>query len=181
MKAFTLASLLLLAPLSAHAADLDYTYIGAGWYGTKSDNFSNERGYGVQGSVALGDHWLVTGDYRFSDGRLADLSSRQFGVGYRFGLNERADLVAKAGYLQYRLDGPVRLRESSGFVELSTRFDAGPGFDWELGLRYADISYLRNLNLLANAQFKFGSWSLLFGLTANPDEQTLLVGPRYRF
>lgn len=181
MRSLALSILLLSAPCMAQASDLDYNYIGAGWYGVHSDNFSNERGYALQGSWALGDHWIAAVDYRFNDGRFSDVSNWQFGVGYRFDLSERSDFIVSTGYLRYEVDGFINRDESAPFLELAARFDATPGFDWGLGLRHANLDGIDDLNLLADAQWKFGRWSLALEFSTSGDENTLMIGPRYRF
>lgn len=176
-----LPALLLAAPLSVSAGNLDYDYVGVGWLGVQGDEFSNERGYGVQGSAALGEHWLVGGEYRHNNGRLADVGSSLIGLGYRIPADEMTDVILRAGVLRYTLDGAVNRDDTAPFVEVSTRFGYSPRIDFGFGLRYADVDILSDVQFLANLQWKFGRWSLAVEFTTSGDGQTLLLGPRYTF
>ncbi|MCI1710736.1 MAG: porin family protein [Chiayiivirga sp.] len=179
---FAITVLLLWAmSFSASAGDLDYTHVGVGWHGVRSDNFSNERGYGLQGSYRWADHWFATGDYRFNDGRATDVSAWLLGLGYRTSLGDRTDGIVRIGAARYELEGLLDRTKSSPFVELAARFDVSPGFDLGLGIRYAEVAWLSDVQLLANANWRFGRWSLVAELGVSGDGETLFLGPRYTF
>jgi Ax21 family sulfation-dependent quorum factor len=115
-------------PLSAQAGELNYNYVQLDYNRVSIDDFDvDPDGFGVKGSVALGEQFYLFGSYmKLNDsieGLDVDFDQSQVGFGFRHGISDKADLIAELSYVD-------------AGVELEDDFDASTdGYRASFGVR----------------------------------------------
>lgn len=124
-KSLILATLLAAAPFAASAGELNYNYVEAGYANVDVERHDG-KGFQLRGSVAVDENFYLFGGYASATnddfGLDIDLTETQLGLGYRHGLNDRADLIAEVGYLRHELDVKGYGSESLSGARVSVGF-----------------------------------------------------------
>jgi Ax21 family sulfation-dependent quorum factor len=180
----TLLALTLLAalPFAASAAEgVSYNYVQGGYVATDADGGLDADGYGIDGSVAIHDNFHLFGGFSQQeiDDTNVDVDQWRLGVGYNYGLGDKADLVTRVAY---------------------EKFDAGSGFDFdgysaEVGVRGAMAKNFEGYVFAGyedyedfdgdfygrvGATVKFNdNWSLNGDVKISDDTTQWFIGPRF--
>ena len=189
-----LAALALFAalPLAASAAEgLSYTYVEGGYVANDSDLVDSD-GWGIQGSAAFTDNFHVFGGYgaqetddvTFGNVRFDgfDVDQWRLGVGYNHTIATNTDLLARAAYENFEVDG------------ISGDFD---GYSAEVGVRSALTQNFEGYALAGfqgggdideefygrlGAQVKFNqNWGISGDVKFAEDDTQWFIGPRLSF
>jgi Ax21 family sulfation-dependent quorum factor len=179
-------ALALTSPLAVSAADLDYTYIEGGYSQIDPDGHGDADGWGLGGSVALGEQFHVFGGYtdtEFDDGN-TKIRPYRLGLGWNRGISEHSDLVVRANLLDY----------SGSAIDVH-------GWETEVGLRSALTDHFETYAALGygeldadgtpsdgefygrvGAQYKFNpSWGIAANATFGDHAREFFIGPRLSF
>src|SRR5512141_948774 len=87
-------------PFAASAGDLNYNYVQAGYAADHFDGLPKADGFGLNGSVGVGDDFNLFGGWSRQkfDNTGVRFNDWNAGVGYHHPINENLHLVANAGY-----------------------------------------------------------------------------------
>lgn len=196
-KQLALALALAALPLTALAAEPNYTYVEAGWarLNVDADGIGDVDfdGFQVRGSVEAGKDFHFFGSYGSTTnddaGIDVDVDELQLGVGYHYPLgNGSTDLIAEVGYLRQEID-------AGDFVDgKADGYRASVGFRSAFNDRfegYVKGSYsggdFDGFSGLVGAQVKFNqTWGLVGEIEAGEiddgvDATKYLVGIRASF
>jgi predicted porin len=147
---FTLLAAGLLAMAgAAHATDLNYDYVEAGYSVIDFDDFNEDlKSVHVNGSFLVADEVYLFAGYsdgqtdRFAGGRLG-LTNYTLGAGYRFGVGPQTDFNFAAAFERARIEG------KGGLAFLGS--DSENGYSLSVGVRHlvvpefevaADVTYV---------------------------------------
>ncbi len=95
-------AILALSPIAAVAGP-GYDYVEAGYVNVKIDNGPTLDGFGLRGSFSVNEQFHVTAHYIQTSDSPLTLSETMVALGYSMNLSDRADFVARAGWLQSRV------------------------------------------------------------------------------
>lgn len=130
-------------PLSAQATELKYLFVEGSYIRTDfvDENFD---GFAVKGSVPLGQHFYGTLSYREVEDNSdfdINLDETLLNIGYRHGLNDRADFIAEVGYVSVGVNAfDITSQHSDGYrVGVGFRGLMTPKFEGEIKGYYTDI------------------------------------------
>jgi hypothetical protein len=152
----SLLSLALLGALSttAQASDqLSYSFVEAGYaQAGEFDSGENFNGYGIRGSVALGDHWYLLGDYYNTDGTITvvvsvdnDIDIYDLGVGYRHGLSDKTDFFVDLSYSNIELSNQFASIDDDGYrARLGVRGQLASKFEGSIAAVHRDFGDFGN-------------------------------------
>lgn len=189
----TLLALALLAGFAgtANASELSYNFVEANYAdagdfdGGSSYSFT---GWNLRGSVALGDHFYLLGEYNsVSDnpfGTSLNIDTYEGGVGFRNSISDKADFFADASFARLNFSCNLCSDDSdNGYhVRLGVRGELGSKFEGTIGISHRDFgNYGDNTGLLLGGHFKFTE---NFGLVANVEagsDTLYTVGVRASF
>lgn len=192
----TLFALAVLAGLAgtANASELSYSYVEASYI--NSDDFDGNstfdyNGWGVRGSLALGDNFYLLGEYnvqsdKFFDTKV-DFDTYEIGVGFHHGISEKVDFFADVSYadlkLNVKMPGFSSDVDDSGYTaRAGVRCKFAEKFEGTAALLYRNRGIFENdSSLLLGGHYKFTE---NFGLVASMDvdsESAYSVGVRATF
>ena len=103
MFRYALAGVLMLSTVAAMADGPSYSYIQATYAEVELDaggpfNVDGD-GFGVAGSVAVGDSWYIFADYTTAElESVLDLDLTTAGAGYHHAMSDKTDLFAELGF-----------------------------------------------------------------------------------
>ncbi|WP_119716934.1 outer membrane beta-barrel protein [Cognatilysobacter tabacisoli] len=193
-KHLALAVALAIAPFAASADGLDYTYIEGGYANVEIDTgdaFAGDvefDGVQIRGSAAISESFYLLGGYgnvtNDDFGADIDFNELQFGLGYRHGLSERADLVTEVSYLRQEVDFPGGSEDTSGGrVSVGVRGLLADNFEGYVKGSYTDGGdFDGDFSGTIGAQFKFTPvWGVVGEIEAGDDVTKYLVGVRASF
>ena len=170
MKQTTRAALLLAAilPCAAQAEDLAYRYLDLGYLSTSYSSDSgldNGNGYLLRGSFALPQNWLLQGSYSHvsadftnSGGVSFTMNHYNLGVGYRYALGDKLDLVPSFAFAQEHDSTSFASKSYSGYdLGLTLRGIVSEQLEWKLRATHTSAGIGGNdANLLgAGIAYKF--------------------------
>jgi hypothetical protein len=152
----SLLSLALLGALSttAQASDqLSYSFVEAGY--AQAGEFDLDEafnGYGIRGSVALGDNWYLVGDYYNTDATITiftsvdnDLDIYDIGVGYHHGLSDKTDFFVDVSYSNIELSNQFNSFDDSGYrARLGFRGQLASKFEGSIAAVHRDFGDFGN-------------------------------------
>src|SRR5690606_8189954 len=101
-----LAALAAALPLASQAGTMDYTFVELGYVDAEVDDFDVDGdGFELRGSVAFHPNFFAFAEYQDLglDGG-ADVTTMQVGVGGRYALNDKLDLVGRLGVVRADLE-----------------------------------------------------------------------------
>jgi Ax21 family sulfation-dependent quorum factor len=172
-------------PFAAHAGDLRYNYVEGGYAADHFNGLPNADGFGLNGSVGLGDDFSLFGGWSRQkfDNTGVHFNDWNAGVGFHHPLNDTTHLVANLGYrsLDTNAGGGGNVHSYTG--EVGVRSQLGSNFEgWALG-GYEDG---KNVNGefygKLGGQVKFGkNWGLVGEAKMSHDQKEYFVGPRFSF
>jgi outer membrane protein with beta-barrel domain len=188
-RSISVISLLILAA-PALADGINYNYIEGSYQRVELDDstFSVDGdGYGIAGSVALGDNWHLIGGYNGTSfdvlpGVDVDLDELTLGGGFHTSLTPNMDFVANLAYV--RLEG-----SSQGFsidddglgASIGIRAMATPSLELAAALQYIELSDGGNdTTLRGDAWYSFTP-SFAVGLNVSTGDDLLRYGIGARF
>lgn len=194
-KHLALAVALAIAPFAASADGLDYTYVEGGYANVEIDTgdaFAGDvefDGFQIRGSAAVSESFYLLGGYgnvsNDEFGGDIDFSELQFGLGYRHGLSERADLVTEVSYLRQEIeaDGFGSDDAAGGRVSVGLRGLLADNFEGYVKGSYTDGGdFDGDFSGTVGAQFRFTPvWGVVGEIEAGDDVTKALVGVRASF
>ena len=194
-KHLALAVALAIAPFAASADGLDYTYVEGGYANVEIDTGDalvgdlDFDGVQIRGSAAISESFYLLGGYgNVSNDDYSmdvDFSELQFGLGYRHGLSDRADLVTEVSYLRQEIDfdGFGSEDASGGRVSVGVRGLLADNFEGYVKGSYTDGGdFDGDFSGTIGAQFKFTPvWGVVGEIEAGDDVSKSLVGVRASF
>lgn len=194
-KHLALAVALAIAPFAASADGLDYTYVEGGYANVEIDTgdaFAGDvefDGVQIRGSAAVSESFYLLGGYgsvsNDDAGVDVDFSELQFGLGYRHGLSERADLVTEVSYLRQEIeaDGFGSDDAAGGRVSVGLRGLLADNFEGYVKGSYTDGGdFDGDFSGTVGAQFRFTPlWGVVGEIEAGDDVTKALVGVRASF
>lgn len=179
-------ALALTAPLAVSAADLDYSYLEAGYSKINPDGAGDADGWTVAGSAALGEQFHLFGSYTDVDYDNFDTHIRpwRLGVGWNRSISASSDLVVRANYLDYS----GRAIDLHGWEsEVGLRSALGTHFETYIALGYGEIdgdgfSADGDFYGKLGAQYRFNPrWGIAANVTFADDANEYFIGPRISF
>ena len=198
-------------PLSAQAGELSYSYVELDYARTNVDVFDADLdldGFGIRGSVELGESFYGFGGYQQGndeiDGLDLDFDTTQVGFGWRHALSDAADFNAELGWIHQNADlgeniplpgsgcgcggggsfFPNASAEADGYrASIGLRGSLSDNFEGIVKANYTDGSdFEGDFSGTIGAQVKFAS---IWGVTAEAEfgdgYNTLLLGLRASF
>ena len=143
-----LAVALALAPLAATAADINYSFLDAGWVRIDPDGISKSAdGFGLRGSVGVTEDIFLFANY--SDVSLnyggASLDEKDYsvGAGYAYPVSDRASLYGKVAWARVDADFlGENLTEDGYSVAVGLRGRPAEKVELEGAVTYTDFSNL---------------------------------------
>lgn len=143
-----LAALAAALPFATHADTMDYSYVELGYVDSELDDFDADGdGFALRGSLSVHENVFVFAGYQDvsfdPDARFApdiDITSFQVGVGGRYPLAPKIDLVGKFGIVKAELDAGSLDEDEDGFTfGVRVRGEVMPKLELEGGLEYIDV------------------------------------------
>lgn len=194
-KHLALAVALAIAPFAASADGLDYTYVEGGYANVEIDTGDalvgdlDFDGVQIRGSAAISESFYLLGGYgSVSNDDYSmdvDFTELQFGLGYRHGLSDRADLITEVSYLRQEIDfdGFGSEDASGGRVSVGLRGLLADNFEGYVKGSYTDGGdFDGDFSGTLGAQFKFTpTWGVVGEIEAGDDVSKTLVGVRASF
>jgi Ax21 family sulfation-dependent quorum factor len=184
MKRTALALLAALAAApAAHAGDLSYTWLEAGYLRADPDGLDAENGFGLRGSGAITENLHVFGGFdRYSVDVLdddLDIDQFRLGLGWNTAITDHTDFVARVAY--ERIDADI-IDDNGWSVEAGVRSAFSPNFEGSAALRYTDIADDDTTQLVLGGQYKFNAtWGIAAEVALGNDGNALFIGPRASF
>ena len=170
-------------PFAAYAGDLRYNYLEGGYAADQFDGLPNANGYGLNGSVGVGNDFNVFGGWSRQkfDNTSVHFNDWNAGVGFHHPINDTTHLIANVGYRKLDAGGGVNTGTYSG--EVGVRSQLGNNFEgWALG------GYEDGKNDNGEFYGKLGgqvklnkSWGLVAEAKMAHDQKEYFVGPRFTF
>lgn len=183
MKRTLLAlTLLAAAPFAASAAEgLSYNYVQGGYIATNNnDSVPDADGWGLNGSVAVGQSFNILGGYNTQeiDNTNFNVDEWKLGVGYHYGLTDKTDLVTSVAYQKLNPDIGSNLNGYS--AEVGVRGAIAPKFEGYAMAGYEDYKKLDgNFYGRLGANVKFNdTWGLNGDVKFADGDAQWFIGPR---
>jgi Ax21 family sulfation-dependent quorum factor len=186
----TMLALALFSPLAISAQELSYNYLELGY--SRFDSRPRADGYGLNGSVALGDRFHLFGGFSDLDAdRITrddtleslkpDVDLWHLGFGYNHGLSASTDLIARAAYQRARTTGFGS--DDGGFAEVGVRSLMAPSFEGYAFAGYEDMAGVSgDAYARLGAQYRFTErWGLNADLKFGNGDRLWFIGPRLTF
>jgi hypothetical protein len=137
-----LAALMATLPIASQAGTMDYTYAELGYVDTENDEFDIDGdGFALRGSVAFHENFFAFASYQdLSFDNDVDGTGFEVGIGGRWPLNEKIDLVGRAGIVKAEIEVGRNDFDDDGFlVGARLRSALAPKFEVEGGFDYVDL------------------------------------------
>jgi hypothetical protein len=211
MKRTLLFALALAAalPMSAQARDLEYSFVELDYGRMNLDGGDvDPTGFGIKGSVELGESFYFFGGYQQGNDEVAgldiDLDTTQAGFGWKHAISDKADFNAELSWLHQNLDigentplpgPPCGCGGSGGFIPNvsadadGARLSAGvrgmlsDNFEGWAKANYTDGSdFDGDFSGTLGAQFKFAHmWGITAEAEIGNDYDLYTIGVRASF
>ena len=170
-------------PFAAHAGDLSYNYLQGGYAADQFDGLPDANGYGLNGSVGVGDDFNLFGGWSRQqfDQTHVHFNDWNAGVGFHHALNDSTHLIANVGYRKLDAGGSANIHTYNG--EVGVRSQLGSNVEgWALG-GYEDG---KNVNGAfygkLGGQVKFNkSWGVVAEAKMSKEQKEYFIGPRFTF
>lgn len=177
-----LLSLLMLAPLAAHAADpFKYTYVEGGYASINpSGGGSSLTGFAVDGSYALNPDWHGLAGYEHVSCCGVSENVLNVGVGWNTALADKLDLYINGEFLSTDVTGPGTHTGWAG--EGGLRAALAERFELDGFANHSDVNSQTENTLGIRALYGIDMyWHLFASYSNNSDVDTFMVGVRYVF
>lgn len=182
-KTLIVIALLAAAPLGLKAQELSYSYLEAGYYHSSLSGAPDADGWGLGGSAALGSNFHIFGNWSQQelDNTSVDFDRWRVGFGYRHGLSQNLDLVARVAY--EKVDFGAGLDADGYSAEVGLRGLMGSKFEGWVMAGYADGNDIDgDFYGRLGGHYKFNrSWGLVAEATFEDGANTVFFGPRFSF
>ena len=192
--------------LELNYINLDIDEVGEG--GDFLDDLENGNGWGISGSLEIGESWFVFADYSDTESDTGfvndqglffssdtDIKRLNLGAGFHMPMNDNADFVLRAAYTDFDRDrfnfgatddarvGDLRDDSSDGyFADASIRAQLLDALEGSLGVRYTDVEETDNIGLIGSLLWEFTpGWGIALGVEAGDEIRTWNVGMRFSF
>lgn len=132
-----------------------------------SSNFNDGNGWGLSASYGFAPNWFIfTGyssvqadvDFVNNQGQSfnsdTDINRFDLGFGYYMRMNEQADWVFSAAYINIDADDSGRDADDGFFLDAALRAQLLDRLEGSVGVRYTDIEDVDNLSLIGNVLFE---------------------------
>ncbi len=190
LKAMVGSLMLAALPLAAQAEDMSYSYVEVGYVSTDIDSLSESAdGIGVRGSVGFAENFFGFAEYATQEAEVGgidiDVDQMSVGLGGRFGISEKVDLVGRIGYTEVDVSGGGASTDADGYlVSAGVRGQVAEDFELEGHVIHVDLGsqggddtslavggrYFFTENFAAGAEYQFGD-----------DADTWILGVRFTF
>ncbi|MGI9270232.1 MAG: porin [Woeseiaceae bacterium] len=182
MFRYALMGVLMLSSAAAVADGPSYSYIQATYQEVELDasgtGFSDPDGdgFGVAGSVEVGDKWHIFADYATADLEgVVDIDLTTAGLGYRHGISNKTDVFAELGFAKADFEGigddtgiSVRLgirSMVSDSLEISANIGESDYDDVDFGTEFgANLWYTVSGNVAVGAEVRFADDITRYGV-----------------
>ena len=182
----------LLFVLSPAMADgLSYNYLQLGYQRADLDgDFAgisiDGDGYGVGGSLEVGENWFIGVGYNALDFDFGvDLEQLSVGAGYHFGLSDRSDFYATLAYIRAELSasGFGSIDEDGYGVTIGIRGMLSDNVELQGSIAYTDLGDGADGTAFgAGALYNFTeTFALGFEVSADDDVTVYGIGARFYF
>lgn len=185
VKIATSSLMLALAPLTALADDMSYSYVDLAYVETDIDNAPTADGFGLRGSIGFAENWLAFAEYSAQSVQGVDIDTIAVGLGGHYGLAENLDLVGRLGYFEVDLNagGGLDASDDGYLFDLGLRGRLGDAVELEGGARYTDLSDGGDdTSLFIGGRFHFNkTWALGAEYQSGDNSSSLLAYVRASF
>jgi hypothetical protein len=137
-----LAALMATLPIASHAGTMDYTYVELGYVDTNDDDLDIDgNGFALRGSLAFHENFFAFATYQdLSFDHDVDTTAFEVGVGGRWPLNPKIDLIGRAGIVRAEVDvGRNDFKDDGFLLGARLRTALAPKFEVEGGFDYVDL------------------------------------------
>jgi hypothetical protein len=134
-----LAGLIAALPLATQADTMDYSFVELGYVDAEIDDPNVDGdGFALRGSLAFNPNFFGYAEMEdIGYDRNVDVTTLQVGVGGRYPLGQKLDLVGRVGLVRMDVDTPIGEDDEDGFTlgarlrgEVAQRFELEGGFDY---------------------------------------------------
>jgi Ax21 family sulfation-dependent quorum factor len=188
MKRTFAASFLALTCAAANvdAADLDYSYIEAGYSNIDIDNGPEADGWSVGGSAAVSENFHVFGSYTRDELDQSNVEIRpwRIGLGWNRSISDGSDLVVRANYLDF---SGSAIDVDGWETEVGVRSALTANFETYVALGYGhtdgpQVDSDGDIYGRLGAQYKFNPrWGVTASATLGEGSNEYFIGPRLSF
>jgi hypothetical protein len=178
------STLLALAPLTALADDMSYSYVDLGYVSSDIAGAPSADGLGLRGSVGFAENWFVFGEYSNQDLAGVDIDQFAVGLGGHYGLSETIDLVGRLGYIDAEASaGGANVSVDGYLVSAGLRGQVTDAFELEGRVDYTDFGDNGDDTALAIAGRYFFTNQFAVGaeFATSDDVDSYFVGVRWSF
>ena len=143
MKVVLGSVMLALAPLTALADDMSYSYVDLAYVDTDFDDVNQSAdGFGLRGSIGFAGNWFAFAEYATQSVQDVDIDNLAVGFGGHYEFSETLALVGRLGYIQIDISvpGPLDADDDGYLANLGLRGRIGDSVELEGGFRYTDFS-----------------------------------------
>jgi len=177
--------LLAVAPLTAHAEGMSYSYIELDWAHTDVDNGPSGDGIHAEGSVGFANNFFVFANYATLDVDVVDIDTYIVGLGGHVGITESLDFVGRVGYTSLDLSLAGGGASTDGYhLAAGLRGRVADQFELEGDIIYRDLGNEGG----EETAFSFGgryhltdAFALGVEYQFGEDADTLFAGVRFSF
>lgn len=182
MLRYGLLVLLVFAGATAVAEEVSYSFVQAGYQRVDFDVGGGSNvdgdGFGVGGSVAVGDTWHIVANYSTADFDLGvDLDEFSIGAGYHFGIAQNADFFAELLYVQLDASASGFSADDSGLgANVGLRSMISETLELFGHISHVDLDDAGNSTTVGAGLWYTVSGNLAVGLSASFDDDVKTYG-----
>ena len=183
-------------PMSAQASELSYSYIEGdyAWMSIDDEDLDiDPSGFGIKGSVAVGEAWYLFGGYLqgddSQDGIDVDTAQTNVGIGWRHAISDKADFNGELSYVHQNVDvdfggGFSGDADGDGYrLSAGIRGEMAENFEGYAKANWTDGSdFDGDFSGTIGAQVKFGGmWGITGEAEFGNDANIYMLGLRASF
>ena len=183
-------------PMSAQASELSYSYIEGdyAWMNIDDEDLDfDPSGFGIKGSVAVGEAWYLFGGYLQGDDSQDDIdldtAQTNVGIGWRHAISDKADFNGELSYVHQNVDvdfggGVSGDADGDGYrLSAGIRGEMAENFEGYAKANWTDGSdFDGDFSGTIGAQVKFGGmWGITGEAEFGNDANIYMLGLRASF
>lgn len=182
LTAFLGMATAVMAPITSWADGVSYSYIEVNTIRIDPDNGGSENGWDINGNLALGETWYLTGRYGNVDLGGPDFERFSAGLGWHTAISESTDFLIEGRYER----AEIGIFDENGYSAV-IGLRSGVNEHFELGARVGYIDFgddADGFTAGVNALFKINqTWgvNLAYETDEDIDVDVLSLGIRARF
>jgi len=187
MFRYALIGVLMLSSAAAMADGLSYSYIQASYQEVDIDLGggidADGDGFGVAGSVEIGESWFIFADYSsFDFESVVDFTSLSAGAGWHSAISDKTDFFATLGYAEAEVDvqGFGSFDDSGYGASIGVRSMVSDSFELYGSLGYVDLGGGADGTAIGAGFWYTVSGNFAIGLGANFDDDVTGYGAGFR-